>query len=106
MARSPAWLSVAEVRAALPEIRRQGVSAVARSPRGFIPAYTRAMKRANLSQTWKQRRGAFVARHMAQVRHRDEPLWVDGEPTRRHLALVAWAYSPTPTRLRRWLHAR
>ncbi len=41
---------------------------------------------------------------MAQVVKRREPLWEqDGSPTRRHLALVAWAYSPEPEKLTDWL---
>jgi hypothetical protein len=36
---------------------------------------------------------------MAQVKAHGEPLWKDGVPTRRHLALIMWAYSPSPARL-------
>lgn len=79
----------------LPLMRRQGVSKNARSPRGFIAAYRRAGGDPNkLSDAWAKKRDAFIKRHLAQVRQRGETLWQGGEPTRRHLALIAWAYSP------------
>ncbi len=112
------WLPLDLVEAAIPAMAARGVSAVARSPRGFIGAYRRAGgEPARLGWTprstphrapypWRDRRNEFVARHAAQIAVRGEPLWVDGEPTRRHLALVAWAYSPTPAKLLRWLERR
>jgi hypothetical protein len=37
---------------------------------------------------------------MAQVEARKEPLFdKNGWPTRRHLALIMWAYSPEPAKL-------
>ena len=80
----------------VPAMRREDVSVVARSRRGFLVAYRRAAgDPAALSDYWNTRRAGFVARHMAQVRKRGEPLFdAAGEPTRRHLALIAWAYSP------------
>jgi len=47
----------------------------------------------NLPEKWVRKRNGFVARHMAQMQN--EP-WYDenGMPTRRHLALIMWAYSP------------
>ena len=84
----------------VPRMEQQGVSTVARSGRGFLTAYRRAGgDPSRLSSEWLARREAFIARHRAQVRRRKEPLWRDGEPTRRHLALIAWAYSPDPGRL-------
>ncbi|MBU6287336.1 MAG: hypothetical protein KGS10_04130 [Chloroflexi bacterium] len=109
------WLDLDVVEAAIPAMAARGVSAVARSPRGFLAAYRRAAgdpRRLGVTPRstphrapypWRQRRNEFVTRHMAQIAVRGEPLWVDGEPTRRHLALVAWAYSPTPAKLLRWL---
>ena len=82
----------------------RGVSDVARSQRGFMRAFEKAGSYGKLDDYWRNRRDNFVARHMAQVKKRGEPLWeADGAPTRRHLALVMWAYSPDPERLRRWL---
>lgn len=48
---------------------------------------------------WADKRDAFVTRHMAQVKAHGEPLWKDGLPTRRHLALIMWAYSPSSSKL-------
>ncbi len=77
-----------------------GVSAVARGPRGFLRAYRDADGNpAHLSEWWRARREAFIKRHMAQVKKREEPLWKNGEPTRRHLALIAWGFSPYASRL-------
>lgn len=84
------------VRCAVPQARRRGVSTVARSQRGFLTAYARAggnPKR--LSPAWRRKRAGFVARHMAQKKRGREPLYdAKGRPTRRHLALLMWAYSP------------
>jgi len=87
------------------EMKERGVSEVARSPRGFLAAYRKAGGRENrLSDWWQNRRDNFVKRHMAQVKKRDEALWDDdGRPSRRHLALIAWAYTPDRVRLTRYL---
>lgn len=72
-----------------------GVSSVARSQRGFLTAYKRAKTSGNLSPEWHAKREAFIKRHMAQVAMRNEDLFdEDGNPSRRHLALIMWAYSP------------
>jgi hypothetical protein len=65
-----------------------------------MTAYRRAGGDPNrLSEHWARKRDNFVSRHMAQVKAHGEPLWQDGVPTRRHLALIMWAYSPSPARL-------
>lgn len=52
-----------------------------------------------LSERWRTTRNNFVARHEAQAK-----LWdASGDPTRQHLALAVWAYSPEPGKLSRWL---
>jgi len=81
--------------------RTRGVSTVARSPGGFLTAYRKANGRADrLSDAWRQRREAFIARHLAQLEQRGEPLLgEDGKPTRRHLAMIMWAFSPKPSLL-------
>lgn len=92
------FLPLATIDHHVPAMQRLGVSEVARSPRGFLAAYRAAGGDATaLSPAWRSRREGFIARHVAQVRERNEPL-VDprGNPTRRHLALIAWAYSPFP----------
>jgi hypothetical protein len=54
-----------------------------------------------MSPWWQARREAFLARHLAQAKAHHEPLLdANGEPTRRHLALIMWAYSPDPAKLK------
>lgn len=82
------WLPLTVIRHHEPEMRRLGVSLVARSPRGFLTAYKRAGgDHRRLSDYWIRRRDGFIARHLAQFR-------VD-YGYRRWLALIAWAYMPT-----------
>lgn len=82
----------------VPYMEQLGVSEVARSPRGFLTAYRATHGDADaLSPEWRVKREGFIARHMAQVRERAERLFdAQGSLTRRHLALIAWAYSPFP----------
>lgn len=67
------------------EMKRLGVSKVARSSRGFLSAYKRAGSPSKLSEEWKQKRRNFIKRHMAQYKK--------GQ-VRRRLALIAWGYDP------------
>jgi hypothetical protein len=116
------WLSLALVNKSEPAMKRKGVSKVARGAQkstqtreGFMQAYRRTkgskakMKTRSTGhgdQTWAERRHAFIARHLKQMKNSDTHSsgWTpSGEPTRRHLGLIAWAYSPTPSRLRKWL---
>ena len=77
--------------------KAKGVSAVARSERGFMRAYERAGTWAKLDPRWKRRREGFIARHMAQAS--SEQLWKRDKagkmrPSRRALALIMWAFMP------------
>lgn len=58
-------------------------------------AYQAAGSRNAMSPYWRRRRRNFIARHVAQMRKNGEA-WYDasGRPTRRHLALLMWAYTP------------
>lgn len=105
------WLPLDLVQPAVPRMQHLGVSRVARSPRGFLTAYrnndgnpwTMGVDRASGQPWWRKREG-FVARHVKQARDAGEALWDSrGEPTRRHLALVAWAYTPDRRRWKRWV---
>jgi hypothetical protein len=89
------WMTVEEVEAMLPTIEAAGVSAVARSPRGFIAAYRRIRSPLQMmiaevpdlpSQSWAQRRDAFIARAL--------PVYNAAPTHRRALSLMAWAYAP------------
>jgi len=94
------FLPLSKVERYVPLARRLGVSTVARGPRGFLAAYRRAGgEPRGLSANWLAKREAFIARHMAQVATRGEPLTRNGAPSRRHLALIMWAYSPLGSRL-------
>lgn len=96
------YLKLSTVKRWEPEARRRGVSKVARSSRGFLSAYKRAGSASKLSDEWKRARHGFIARHMAQVKNRSEPLFKpNGSPTDRHLALIMWAYSPVASKLTR-----
>ena len=89
------YLSLAQIAKYEKLARSWGVSEVARSSRGFLTAYKRAGGNpGRLSEAWQAKRDGFVRRHMAQVKMNREPLFESGMPTRRHLALVMWAYSP------------
>lgn len=106
MSRERTWLDLDVVESAIPEMEARGVSKVARSARGFIPRYRKAGGDPDdLDDGWREQRNAFLARHIAQAESNGEPWWENGEPTRRHLALVAWAYSPTRAKLEDWLEA-
>ena len=80
-------------------MRDRGVSEVARSPRGFLTAYKRAGSKTRLSPEWRMKRDGFVARHWTQAQKQARPLYETkgkyaGTPTRWHLALIAWGFSP------------
>jgi hypothetical protein len=90
------WLPLSQVEKFVPDAKARGVSEVARSSSGFLGAYRRAGGDTNaMSEAWHVKRDGFIARHMAQVRANGEALVdADGYPSRRHLALIMWAYSP------------
>jgi hypothetical protein len=90
----PTWryVPLRDVHAAVGLAERLGVSAVARSNRGFLSAYERFGKAAFVEhaidpytgQLWGTRRAAFIARHLPQY---------DANPTlRRKIALLIWAF--------------
>jgi hypothetical protein len=96
------FLSLRTIQKFEPMMERLRVSEVARSDRGFLSVYKRCGERSDrLPPDWLARREGFINRHMAQVVYNCERLFDDhGVPTRRHLALVAWAYSPDAAGLR------
>ena len=105
-----AWLPLRLIHPAVPIMEAKGVSEVARSGEGFLSAYEaahgdpRRLGKSPHGEPWTARRNAFLARHYAQVVEHGESLWdAHGEPSRRHLALVAWAWAPDRKRWERWL---
>jgi hypothetical protein len=75
----------------------RGVSAVARSARGFMRMYQAAGTWDNVNDYWRRRREGFLARHIAQAM-RGENIWertrTGWRPTRRSLAMIMWAFMP------------
>lgn len=119
------YLTKTQVDRVIPLMKALGVSEVARSKSGFIGAYNEAGSPAGLSRIsekqgkppwfWWNRREGFNKRHITQVTDKKkggetEPLWVDGKrfgmdkiPSRRHLALIAWYWTPHSARFEAWL---
>jgi hypothetical protein len=83
---------------------------VARSARGFLTAYKLVDGEPNFlgrdphsKKMWPDVRRRFINRHVAQAKIGREPWWTEqGAPTRRHLALMMWGYTPTPRRTDSW----
>ena len=93
---SPAMVKIKHVEQYVPAASRLGVSVIARSRRGFVPAYRRYHKGHMAAETWcrwLRRRSGFLARHLAQY---------NKKPThRRWLSMMMWAFEadPPPARL-------
>lgn len=116
-------MTLKEVLRAIPAMERDGVSKVARGKQestqtreGFVEAYiatngsinamTKRLTGRNNHESWSDRRDQFVSRHLEQMRKGDtyNNGWLpNGEPTRRHLGLMAWAYTSSPKRTAKWL---
>lgn len=95
MPRHHDYLSRDLVRSFLPEMQNKKVSRKSRQEgftkfylAGGIPGRTLITR----NQTWHDRRANFLKRHTAQ-KHR--LFTKSGAPTRHHLSLIAWAYSPS-----------
>ena len=81
-------MSLEEVEDHIPEMKKLGVSSVARSKQGFIQAYRDAKgKLEDLPDEWKLKRLLFI--------RRSYPQYMAKQYTRRRgLSLIAWAYLP------------
>lgn len=86
MAVSYPWLPLSEIAKYESEMKRLGVSKVARSRGGFLAIYKRYSGALGMSWEWMRRRRGFIARTLPQ--YRKNPTY------RRWLSLVAWAYRP------------
>ena len=81
------FMSLSQIKQKEPDMKRLKVSEVARSPRGFLPAYKRANGNPDeLNDNWKSKRRGFIARTLPSYKNKPTP--------RRKLALQAWAYNP------------
>ena len=82
------WLPLPEIAKYELEMKRLGVSKVARSRGGFLHYYKQARGNPGfMSSYWKMRRVAFIKRFMA--------LWKKYRTEKIKLALIAWAYMPS-----------
>ena len=88
------WMTIEEVESIVPTLVANGVSEVARSPRGFIRAYAHYRTPEHMENalaygervSWAQKRELFIRRTLAA--YKKNPSY------RRALALMAWAYMP------------
>jgi hypothetical protein len=110
----PPWLPLHIVEACEPFAAARGVSHVARSGRGFLSAYRVVSGEPTMlgfdphsGKHWTETRRLFVNRFTSAALKQKEKMWHtrDGvlQPSRRHLSLIMWAYTPTPNRLNQWL---
>lgn len=80
----------------VPAARKLGVSKVARGPRGFLREYRFVFGSPSwLDPKWLKKRENFIKRHLAEAKARGEKLTNGRVISRRHLALIMWAYSPS-----------
>lgn len=89
------WLTLEQVNAHVPEARREGVSATARTRQGFVGVFRRcgtsdrmrgARVKGHKKLTWGKKRENFIKRHL--------PQYVKKPTVRRRLMLRMWAYEP------------
>jgi hypothetical protein len=88
------WDTPEEVEAVIPMLKENGVSVIAQSRDGFIPAYLRHRSPTKMETvmaprervTWAQKRELFIRRTLAA--YKINPTY------RRALSLMAWAYTP------------
>lgn len=96
----------------------RGVKPSSRGDRGFLVAYRDAEGQpSNLGdisvedgkedEYWINKREDFNIRHSEQIEQNSRPLWITYRgnyiPSRQHLALAMWAYSPDQKRLLKWM---
>jgi len=92
------FLPPSTIEALLPLANELGVSS-----RGFASAYAKAGSHESLGEYWKAKRSATVARLLGAKNA--GPMWKGNIPTRAHLVLIMWGYSPTPERLQTFVDA-
>ena len=114
------WMSLDDVLRSIPAMHKKKVSTVARgmdkstqTREGWVQAFifckgdpkqmAKRLTGRSDWETWKDRRMQFLSRHLKQIEDRNESLWKNGQPSRHHLALVAWGYTPTPKQYKEWL---
>jgi hypothetical protein len=93
-----------------PFARKADVSHTGMSSRGFLAAYKLASGEPSMmgrnpssGHLWADERTRLINRHYAQARQNREKFWKNGLPTRRHLMLMMWAFTPTPEITAQWI---
>jgi len=96
----------------LPLMDKQNVSLVSRgiqkstvTKKGFTEIFLSGKSLSGLAkknETWLQRRNLFLNRQTKNINNKNL-FNIDGSPTRYHLSLIAWAYSPDVTRLKKYI---
>tara|TARA_Y100001973_G_C5098186_1_gene281218 strand:+ start:285 stop:686 length:402 start_codon:yes stop_codon:yes gene_type:complete len=113
-AHDPPWLPLSLCEALENYARQRGVSVIARSGRGFLTAYKIVSGEPAMlgrdpynKKHWTEVRRLYINRNLGSATKNREKMWITHNghevPSRRHLALIMWAYSPTPRRLHRWV---
>jgi hypothetical protein len=113
LATDPPYIRLSVVERIEPFALHEAVSEVARSARGFLAAYKLAsgepilMGREPKSQKpWSMVRRNFINRHLLQASKVEKSFWLpSGQPTRRHLMLLMWAYTPTTEQTAAWVRS-
>ena len=94
--RSYDYLSRTDILRFYPQMEARGVSKVARR-NGFTKIYLDGenprLLMATRNQSWHEKRHNFLKRQLASGNKLYDS---NGQPSRFHLALIAWAYSPSP----------
>ena len=111
------YMKLEKIKVFEPLMKAKKVSKISRGltpKQGFLQTYKqekgnieRMKKRTvkNTGQTWHEKRELFISRHMGAVEKNNELLFINGIPTRRTLALYAWAFDPSPKDTKKYLIA-
>jgi hypothetical protein len=113
-AHDPPWLPLSLCESLENYACQRGVSVIARSGRGFLTAYKIVSGEPAMlgrdpynKKHWTEVRRLYINRNLGSATKNREKMWITHNgheaPSRRHLALIMWAYSPTPRRLHRWV---
>ena len=109
------YMTLKNIKLFEPLMRDLGVSKVSRGvtpKQGFLQTYKQergSIKRMQIrcvkgtGETWHDKRNKFLARHLGAVKKNKELHFQNGIPTRRTLALYAWAFDPSPKDTKKYI---
>jgi len=110
------WLSLADIERFVPLARNKRVVPKVRGRGGFLGVYrscdgSRALmaqlkKGKSARVTWEQARDREVRRRYQQMLERNQLLWENGQPTKAHLALIMYAYTPDWLGVQDWINEK